>query len=150
MKKKRGRTINIKINFSNRWLYFLITLGILAIVGVGVWAVSYSPSGAGHPYTEISTCAENQILKMNNGEWTCDTDSTQMSCRVSSRSTSTVGNYAACASDEFLTGGGGRCANGYLLYSYPAYIGSTTPDQWIVGCNSGATQNSAYAICCKY
>jgi hypothetical protein len=42
MGKKRGRTINIKINFSNRWLYTFITLGILAIVGVGVWAVDTS------------------------------------------------------------------------------------------------------------
>jgi hypothetical protein len=73
MKKKRGLTI--KINLSNRWLYFLITLGILMIVAVGVYAASYSSSGAGHPITEISTCPSNgQILKMSGGVWTCGTD----------------------------------------------------------------------------
>jgi hypothetical protein len=36
MKKEKGLTI--KINLSNRWIYFLITLGILAAIGVGVYA----------------------------------------------------------------------------------------------------------------
>jgi hypothetical protein len=71
MKKEGGLTI--KINFTNRWLYTLIAVGIIAIIGVGVYAATYSPSGAGHPYTEISTCGPNQILKMNsNGtNWSC-------------------------------------------------------------------------------
>ena len=42
MAKKRGLKINIKINLTNRWLYTLIAIGILAIVGVGVYAIDTS------------------------------------------------------------------------------------------------------------
>jgi hypothetical protein len=68
-----GKQINIKINLSNRWLYTLIVIGILIAGGVGVYSATYSSSGAGHPYTEISTCGANQILKMNaaGNAWTC-------------------------------------------------------------------------------
>jgi hypothetical protein len=85
MKKKRGRTINIKINFSNRWLYFLITLGILAIVGVGVWAYgTSSPSTFGHSIGELEgvqarvtgTCAAGNSIRVINsdGSVTCEAD----------------------------------------------------------------------------
>ncbi len=75
-KRKNKRGINIKITLTNRWLYFLITLGILAVVGIGVYAATYPASGAGHPYTEISTCGANKILKMNSvgDAWTCTDD----------------------------------------------------------------------------
>lgn len=58
---------------NNRFLYSLITFGILIAIGVGVYATTYTASGAGHPYTEISTCAANQILKMNSTgtAWEC-------------------------------------------------------------------------------
>jgi hypothetical protein len=67
--KKRKKNSHI----SNRVLYTLISLGILMIIGVGVYAATYTASGAGHPYTEISTCGVNQILKMNSAGtgWTC-------------------------------------------------------------------------------
>jgi len=63
--------------FSNRVLYSLITLGILIAVGVGVYAATYTASGAGHPYTEISTCAANQSLRMNAAgtAWECASSS---------------------------------------------------------------------------
>jgi len=52
-KKKRG--IEIKIKLSNRWLYFLVVIGILLIVGIGVWAYGTSdPSTFGHTASEIS------------------------------------------------------------------------------------------------
>jgi hypothetical protein len=51
MKKKRG----IKIKLSNRWLYTFIVLGILAIVGIGVYAYgTSSPSTFGHSSGEIN------------------------------------------------------------------------------------------------
>lgn len=36
---KKGK-LNIKINFSNRWLYTFILLGIFLIIGIGVYAVA--------------------------------------------------------------------------------------------------------------
>jgi hypothetical protein len=68
---KKGKQIDIKLNLSNRGLYIFITLGILIVAGIGVYAASYTNSGAGHPYTEITTCAEGQFLKVINGVWTC-------------------------------------------------------------------------------
>jgi hypothetical protein len=68
-----------KMNFNNRLLYSLIALGILGIFAVGIYAATYSTSGAGHPYAEISTCGANQILKMDSGgtAWTCVVDGSQ-------------------------------------------------------------------------
>jgi len=51
MTKKRGRQINIKINLTNRWLYTLIAIGILAIISVGVYAIDTSQ--AWHPTDQI-------------------------------------------------------------------------------------------------
>ncbi len=72
MKKKRG----VNIYFTNRWLYTFIVIGILIAIGVGVYAATYTASGAGHPYTEISTCGANEVLKMNSAgtAWTCASD----------------------------------------------------------------------------
>ena len=71
MKKRKRVTINI--SFTNRWLYSLIAIGILAVIGVSVYAATYTASGAGHPYTEISACGANQVLQMNaaGDAWTC-------------------------------------------------------------------------------
>lgn len=71
--KKRKRQSGIHIHLTNRWLYTFIAIGILIAVGIGVYAATYSPSGAGHPYTEISTCGANQVLQMNSAgtAWTC-------------------------------------------------------------------------------
>ena len=55
--KKRGK---INSHISNRLLYTLIAVGILVLIGVGVYAATYTPSGAGHPYTEISTCVQRE------------------------------------------------------------------------------------------
>ena len=78
--KKRGLTL--KINLSNRWLYFLITLGILAIVSVGVYAVDTSQ--AWHPASQIEgvqervtgTCAAGSSIRVISltGTVTCEAD----------------------------------------------------------------------------
>ncbi len=83
--KKRMKKNSVKINISNRWLYALITVGILTILGVGVYAATYSASGAGHPYTEISTCDANQILRMKS-------DGTGWECATGDFSWTTSGN----------------------------------------------------------
>lgn len=70
MKKKKG--IEIKINFSEKWFYTLIVIGVLAIVGIGVYAYGTSePSTFGHSLGEIATCNEGETLQVVGGEWTC-------------------------------------------------------------------------------
>jgi hypothetical protein len=52
---KRGKQFTIKINFSNRWLYTFIALGILIVAGIGVYAYgSGSPTTFGHSGDEIN------------------------------------------------------------------------------------------------
>jgi len=58
---------------SNRLLYTLITIGILAIFGFGVYAVGTTPN-PGHAITDIQPCGDGEILKMNGGSWSCGTD----------------------------------------------------------------------------
>jgi hypothetical protein len=62
---KRGKKIQVKLVFSNRWLYTFILLGILGIVAVGVYAYGTStPSTFGHSAGEIDF---NKILFNSNG-----------------------------------------------------------------------------------
>jgi len=80
MKKKRG--IQIKINFTNRWLYTLIAIGILAIIGVGVYALTPGVApNPGHLISEMappSPCPANQFLQFDGTNWKCagETDPT--------------------------------------------------------------------------
>lgn len=83
MKKKEG--FNINVNFSNRWLYTLITIGILMIISVGVYAWANPTTGVGHTHDEIEPCSEGQILQMSEGAWSCVDISVEqeVSCSVS-------------------------------------------------------------------
>ncbi len=67
--KKKKRGIEIKINFSRRWLYTLIVIGILALVSVGVYAVA----GVSHDLSELDlpSCSNGQVLGMSGGSWGC-------------------------------------------------------------------------------
>jgi hypothetical protein len=47
---KRGKK---KINFSNRFIFLLVTLGVLAILAGGVYAISSSGANSGHPASDI-------------------------------------------------------------------------------------------------
>jgi len=70
MKKRKG----IRINFTNRWLYTLIAILILAVIGVGVYALNPGViPNPGHNYTAIATCAEGQGLVTQGGKWVCST-----------------------------------------------------------------------------
>ena len=73
MTKKRG--LQIKINLTNRWLYALITIGILMVVGVGVYAYGTSnPSIFGHSVNEVgfpTDCQVGEFLKWDGNSWIC-------------------------------------------------------------------------------
>lgn len=77
--KKRGKgiKINLKINFTNRWLYTFIAIGILAIIGIGVYALSPGVApNPGHLITDVappSGCSANQFLQWTGAAWTCAT-----------------------------------------------------------------------------
>jgi hypothetical protein len=70
--KKRGKKFNIHISLSNRWLYTLIVLGVLAAIAVGVYAVAGSVPSPGHPLSELQACSDGQALVSNSsGDWIC-------------------------------------------------------------------------------
>ncbi len=124
MKKKRGRTINIKINFSNRWLYTFIALGILAIVGVGVWAYgTSSPSTFGHSINELEgvqarvtgICSSGSSIRTINsdGSVTCevDTDTNTDYCSGGSCSGAISARYIQITSTNDRVGVGASCSS---------------------------------------
>jgi len=62
--------MKVIINFSNRWLYTIIAIGILAIIGVGVYAY-VGPNGVGHDRVDIQPCSNGEILQTSGGAWSC-------------------------------------------------------------------------------
>jgi len=84
MSKKRKKVVQIKINFTNRWLYTLIALGILVLAAVGVYAantllVPGTAPKVGHTTSQLSPpsgCSPGQLLQWNgtangDGGWAC-------------------------------------------------------------------------------
>ena len=71
--KNRG----LNIHLSNRLSYTLIAIGILAVIGVGVYAYGTTvPSTFGHSAGELappSPCISNQVLQWSGTAWTCIT-----------------------------------------------------------------------------
>jgi hypothetical protein len=66
--------INFNVYLTNRWLYTLIALFVVAIVGVGVYASTFvGPNGVGHDLSEMGlpTCSANQFLKFDGTNWVC-------------------------------------------------------------------------------
>lgn len=108
MKKRR-----IQINFSNRWLYTLILVGIVLIAGIGFFTASLLSPGVspnpGHSINQTSPpsgCTAGQVLQWTgtdnaNGGWIC----TSSSASVPS---------VSCSSGQFVntySGSGGTCAS---------------------------------------
>jgi len=82
--KKRG--LGIHIHLTNRWLYTFIVLGILAIIGVGVYAYGTStPSTFGHSSGEIVE-ADPQVGILTNGKW-CTSDGSAVNCNSNAPTT---------------------------------------------------------------
>jgi len=97
--KKRGRFV--QINISNRFIYTFIILGILTIVGVGVYALTPggNPSGTpsqnpGHLISTMdppSPCTANQFLQFDGTDWKCASQWTTSGNNMYSSNTGNVG-----------------------------------------------------------
>ena len=109
--KRKSRGINLNVHFSNRWLYTLIALLIVSIVGVGVWGYANPTTGVGHELNEINlpACTSGQVLGINSSSiWGCITpaisDFTETDPRLPSCSANQVIIWVngawSCGSDE--------------------------------------------------
>ena len=69
---KKIKIGKVQINFSNKWFYTFIAIGILVIIGVGVYA-TVDKTKAWHSLDEIELpdCADGQVLQMSGGSWGC-------------------------------------------------------------------------------
>ncbi len=108
--KRGGLTINIHL--TNRWLYTFISVIVLAAIGVGVYAVTYSSSGAGHSANEIdfSTIAANTI-PVSAVNFASPISSMQISSIKGNLSGSVNSSFVASASKNF---GGLRAGTLYV------------------------------------
>lgn len=96
MKNKGGK--KLQINFSNRWLYTFILIGLLIIVAVGVSALTAGiKPNPGHTINETAPpagCSANQYLQWNGADWVCSTISVSTAHYEVILSSSTVqGNF---------------------------------------------------------
>ncbi|MCK9568318.1 hypothetical protein M0R72_05195 [Candidatus Pacearchaeota archaeon] len=133
---KRGKII---FKFSNRVLYSLITLGILIAVGVGVYAATYTATGAGHPYTEISTCGANQILRMNAAgtSWECVSMGYEIVYGEVVEKGTSIQAKVYCPAGKIVIGGGCEV---HWNYPYPESMAKSVP--FTNGTSSGWICNS--------
>jgi len=93
---KRG--LNIKINFTNRFLYTFVTFILILIIGIGVFALTpgIAPN-PGHLIGEFAPpvgCSTNQVLQWDGANWVCTDPS------------SGTGDITAVIAGTGLTGGG--------------------------------------------
>lgn len=71
--KKRGK--KLQIVFSNRWLYSLITLGIIVILAAGIYALTAGTTpNPGHSISEMgvpSGCTAGQVVSWDGSNLIC-------------------------------------------------------------------------------
>jgi hypothetical protein len=145
MVNKKRKDININLKISNKVLYTFIAVFILSIMGVGVFASTYTASGAGHPYTEISTCAEGETLQVVSGIWSCVSSTGGYLTGVERVTASGLagGTTVYCPSGKKLMGGGCSCTNGgEISSSYPM-----DDHRWRCICSPTSGTISAVALC---
>jgi len=74
-KSKKPGVKKLQINLTNRWLYTLIIIGILAVTGIGVYALTPGVApNPGHLISNVappSPCAAGQFLKFDGTNWAC-------------------------------------------------------------------------------
>ena len=115
---KKIKIGKVQINFSNRWLYTFIAIGILVVIGAGVYAWANPITGVGHSLDEIGLpdCVDGQILQMSGEDWVCENDEVGPSVPVG-------GLYGYCKSRDDVG----------LIFHPPAFRSS-----WLVcKCPSG-------------
>jgi hypothetical protein len=124
MKKGKNNSKRIQINISKRWIYTLITLGILLVIGVIVYANDLSTTipSPGHAISDIQTCdTPGDILEINStGSWSCVSASSlgiswaqaiNGTLELSSSLANVVTTPSGCSSNQFLeyTGSSWTC-----------------------------------------
>ena len=122
--KKRGREKRIKIRLSDRLSYTLILIGILAIVGVGVYALAPGViPNPGHNISQVSVpspCSSGQILSYNGNTWVCINKGCTPSCSPS----------GDCVDTSTVTSGTGTktffCSSGYVMVGIEGYCSSAS------------------------
>ena len=151
----KKKSINLNIKISNRWLYAIVVLIVLLILGLSVWAYGTNvPSTMGHSFGELEgvqstlpSCSTGQVLQRVGSSWSCgnlpSASIGTLSCTtaVGSFSSSSI---ATCTSGT-LTGGGCITATGI---SPNIYITAPSGNGW--QCQlSGGNSVTAYARCCR-
>jgi hypothetical protein len=100
---KKGKQINIKINFSNRWLYTFIVFGILIVAGIGVYAYNTgSPTTSGHTWNEIAGIPAGFADGVDNqGISSCS--ASFVNCAGYSISGNSFGTYRGCPDGKVMS-----------------------------------------------
>lgn len=74
----KGKRLTMKVNFSNRWRYSLVLLGLLIILAGVVYAYNSNPANPavfGHTLNEFaapSPCNTSSLLQWNGTQWRCN------------------------------------------------------------------------------
>jgi hypothetical protein len=167
---KRIKIGKIQINFSNKWLYTFIVIGILAIIGIGVYAYGGSePSVMGHSLGELevpeSLWSEsgndiyyndgNVGIGINNPAVKLDIDGTiqatmfNLDCQYYRYQGNSIswGALRCPPSRPQLLFGGCICNYGATLEASGPQVGYS-PNRWYCEC-SQTTTILHYAVCCS-
>lgn len=158
MKKKRGLTI--KINFSNRWLYTFILLGIIIAVSIGVYAVAVGTKpNPGHLVNEMgvpSNCIANQSIIWNGSDLICGDAQPRGLTYLESTTCPGEGCTAYCPSGQRVIYGGCACGPTFsdtdtLQISYPTRNAEGLATNKINGWYCACTDNTVWAyVVCAY
>ena len=119
---KKGKGVAINIHLTNRWLYFLITLGILIVVSTGIYAANliqtYNSNGnfnipnPGHSINDSAPpnpCPSNEYLQFNgtgNSQWNCASGGKMTLFPYTQSCTNTAACTVFCPTGQQVTGGG--------------------------------------------